>query len=140
MYSLLTCESFKSANHKKIVLKIAHLWKVCKSIKFFKSENLRICDLRNLFAEHPPLMHLQFCRNIISFTREVAQHPRVGTKKPLSYSFTKLYPPMGFTQDIKNILSEPVIWFLAFLCKYGECVPCSTTKINGSLLYLFLLP
>ncbi len=30
-----------------------HLWQICKSNKFVKSVNLQICDLRNLFANHP---------------------------------------------------------------------------------------
>ncbi len=70
---LLTCGSFKSAtkfgsakgkvtnyvyeNHKidwvrnLQIRKVPHLWKVRKSIKLLKSANLRICDLRNLFAD-----------------------------------------------------------------------------------------
>jgi len=56
-----TCESFKSVNHKKDwvhksqIRKVPHLRKVRKSNKLLKSPNLRICDLRNLFANRPPL-------------------------------------------------------------------------------------
>jgi hypothetical protein len=34
----------------------SHLRKVGKSNKLFKSANLRICDLPNLFADRPPLV------------------------------------------------------------------------------------
>jgi hypothetical protein len=55
----------KSANHKKYCVrktanpKLPHLRKIRKYNKFFKSENLRICDLRNLFAERPPVLNTQ---------------------------------------------------------------------------------
>jgi hypothetical protein len=47
---LWTCGSFKSANHKQFgaqlrMRKVPHLSKVRKSIKLFKSANLRICEL-----------------------------------------------------------------------------------------------
>jgi hypothetical protein len=64
MFYLWTCGSVKSSNHKNIVSAN------CKfaSVKFaegqqiyqiFKSENLQICDLLNLFEEHPPLMDIE---------------------------------------------------------------------------------
>jgi hypothetical protein len=56
---LRTCGSVKSANHKKIEsvnCKSAHLWKVCKSNKLFKSANFLLCDMRNLFADRPPFI------------------------------------------------------------------------------------
>jgi hypothetical protein len=81
-------QKFKSANHKKIVqyLQIAnsqvpHLRRVCKSIKFkfYQIKVRKFADLRILFEECPPLMHIQsflskICKNIISFTGEVSQH------------------------------------------------------------------
>jgi hypothetical protein len=55
-----TCGSFQSANHKKDwvqlqIRKVPHLRKVCKSNKIFKTPQLGLCDLRNLFADHPTL-------------------------------------------------------------------------------------
>jgi hypothetical protein len=47
----------KSANHKKDwvrksqTCKVPHLLKVSKSNKLFKSANLQVCDLRNLFTD-----------------------------------------------------------------------------------------
>jgi hypothetical protein len=38
------------------------LRKVRKSLKKLKSANLRICDLRNLFANRPPLLNIQVTR------------------------------------------------------------------------------
>jgi hypothetical protein len=54
---LRTCGNFKSANHKEIrsVNAVSHLRMVRKSNKLFKTANLRICDLRNLLADRPPL-------------------------------------------------------------------------------------
>jgi hypothetical protein len=43
----------RSANRKSA--KVPHLWKARKSKKLLKSANLRICYLRNLFEDHPPL-------------------------------------------------------------------------------------
>ena len=48
---LRTCVSIKSPNRKS-----AHLRKVRKSNKLFKSAHLRICNLRNLFADDPSLL------------------------------------------------------------------------------------
>jgi hypothetical protein len=59
MYSI--CGGLKSANHKKDCVrkshihKVPHLWKVHKAKKLYKSANLQICDLENLFANHPSL-------------------------------------------------------------------------------------
>jgi hypothetical protein len=61
---LPACGSFKSANHKKDwvcksqMIKLPHLRKVHKSNKLMKSVNLRIRDLRNLFADRPPLQRV----------------------------------------------------------------------------------
>jgi hypothetical protein len=43
---------------KKQIIKLPNLRKVRtpQSLTNFKSANLRICDLRNLFADHPPLI------------------------------------------------------------------------------------
>ncbi len=41
------------------ICKLGHLQMVCYSFKFFKSVNVRICRLRNLFAGCPPLLHSQ---------------------------------------------------------------------------------
>ncbi len=58
---LLTCGSFKSATHKKVrsanrKSAKSNLRKVRKSSKLFRSAKLRICDLRNLFPDLPPLV------------------------------------------------------------------------------------
>jgi hypothetical protein len=45
--------SNKSA--KNWVSKLPHLRKVRKCNKFCQSANLRLCNLRNLFADRPPL-------------------------------------------------------------------------------------
>jgi hypothetical protein len=67
---LRTCGSYKSANHKKDsarksqIHKVPHLRNVRKSNKLFKSAHLRICDLRNLFADRPPLVFFYWiCTN-----------------------------------------------------------------------------
>ncbi len=53
---LLICESFKSAYHGKAwVRKLSQLRNSRKSYILFNSAKLRICDLRNLFADRPPL-------------------------------------------------------------------------------------
>jgi|LakMenEpi03Aug12_release.lakeMendotaPanAssembly.Ray.scaffolds.fasta_scaffold3004230_1 hypothetical protein len=58
---LRTCGSFKSANHKKrLGPQIANTQDVTfaegpKSNRLVRSANLRICDLWNFFADHPPL-------------------------------------------------------------------------------------
>jgi hypothetical protein len=44
--------------HKPQICKMPNLRKVRKSKKI-KSANLRICDLRNLFADHPPLKNIR---------------------------------------------------------------------------------
>jgi hypothetical protein len=57
---LLTYESVESANHKKTVSansRVSHMRQVCKSNKLFKSPNLQICNLRNLFADRSPLLY-----------------------------------------------------------------------------------
>ncbi len=54
---------FKSANHdkdlvcKSKIFKVSQLRKVCKSCKSFYFANLRIWDLRKLFAGPPPLIN-----------------------------------------------------------------------------------
>ncbi len=53
---------------KSEIRKLPHLRKVCKSYKFCKSANSRICYLRNLFAVHPPL---QICHWLVSTTPAV---------------------------------------------------------------------
>jgi hypothetical protein len=58
---LRTCGSFKSTNYKKLggksqIRKVTHLQKIRKSNNLFKSANLRICYLRNLFAGRLPLL------------------------------------------------------------------------------------
>jgi hypothetical protein len=40
---------------KSQLRKGSHLQKVRKSNKLYKSASLQICDLRNLFADRPPL-------------------------------------------------------------------------------------
>jgi hypothetical protein len=80
---LRTVESFMSANRKKIgfanpqrvtfaegpqIRKGSHLRKVRKTNKVFSSTNLRICDLRNLFADRPTLKLRQICRNHLNTT------------------------------------------------------------------------
>jgi hypothetical protein len=53
--------SYKYANGKKDwvrtsqIRKVPHLRKVRKSNKLYKPAKLRICDLRNLFSDRPPL-------------------------------------------------------------------------------------
>jgi hypothetical protein len=53
---------FKFANHKKDWVRKnrksakCHICGKSKSNKFCKSANLRICDLRNLSADNPPLL------------------------------------------------------------------------------------
>jgi hypothetical protein len=49
------------------ISKVSQLWKVCKSKKLLRSENLRICDLRNLFADCPPLVINIGIYNVIYF-------------------------------------------------------------------------
>jgi hypothetical protein len=49
---LQTCGRFKSANRKTV----SHLRKVRKPYNLFKPANLRICELRNLFADRPHLL------------------------------------------------------------------------------------
>ncbi len=44
----------KLSQKPKVVRKLPHLRKVRKYKKELKSVNLRICDLRNLFADRPP--------------------------------------------------------------------------------------
>ncbi len=59
---LRTRGSFKSANHqnnwvrKSQIRSVSHFRKVRKSNKLFNDTNLRICSLRNLFADRPPLL------------------------------------------------------------------------------------
>jgi hypothetical protein len=59
---LRTWENFKSANHKKYrvcklhIHKVLHLRTVCASNKLFKSAYLRICYMRNFFADRPPVL------------------------------------------------------------------------------------
>jgi hypothetical protein len=63
---LQTCRNNKSANHKKwaAIRKVSHLRKVRKFNKLLNLANSRICNLRNLFADCPPLSdwHLQGLR------------------------------------------------------------------------------
>jgi hypothetical protein len=56
---LRTCGDFKSANRKSAV---SHLQEVCNSNKL-KSAHLWICDLRNLFVDHP---HLKITSRMVS--------------------------------------------------------------------------
>jgi hypothetical protein len=55
---LRICGGFKSANktwvRKAQIRKLPYLRKARKSNKLGKSANIRICDLRNLFADRPP--------------------------------------------------------------------------------------
>jgi hypothetical protein len=49
------------ANHKRVrkqIRKVSQFRKVRKSNKLFKSTNLRICNLRKLFADRPPRIKL----------------------------------------------------------------------------------
>jgi hypothetical protein len=48
---------------------VLHLRKVRKSNKLFKSVILRICDLRNLFADRPPLLSTRNI-NFLTFLRK----------------------------------------------------------------------
>ncbi len=45
------CGLRKFQVRKSQIRKVSHLWKVRKYNKLFKAANLRICDLRNLFAD-----------------------------------------------------------------------------------------
>ncbi len=59
---LQACESFKSAKSQKVldrksqIRKVSNMRKVSRSNKLFKSANLRIRDLQNLFVDRPPLL------------------------------------------------------------------------------------
>jgi hypothetical protein len=74
---LRTCGSVKSAYHKILAPQIiipqsATFLEGRKANKLFKSANLRICDLWNLFVDHPPwyniTLHLQLmCAKLITF-------------------------------------------------------------------------
>jgi hypothetical protein len=65
---LRTYDSFKSENRQKIGFANPQR-KVRKSNKLFKSPNLRICDLRNLFADRPTLKFRQICQNHLNTTK-----------------------------------------------------------------------
>jgi hypothetical protein len=59
-----TFGSFKSTNYKKDwPCKVPHLQSVRISAKSFKSANLQICYLQNLFADRFPL---SICKHIVS--------------------------------------------------------------------------
>jgi hypothetical protein len=49
-------KSQKDLVRESQICKVPHLWKVRKSNISFKYANLRIFDLRNFFADHPPLL------------------------------------------------------------------------------------
>jgi hypothetical protein len=60
---LRTCGSVKSAHHKKLgpqitIPRSATFSEGREANKLFKSANLRICDLWNLFVDRPPLYNI----------------------------------------------------------------------------------
>jgi hypothetical protein len=48
--------SLKDWVFKSQFYKVSHLRKICKFNKLFKSANLQICDVRNFFADRPPMV------------------------------------------------------------------------------------
>jgi hypothetical protein len=54
---------------------------VCYSFKFFKSVNVRICHLQNLFADCPPLLHRHSVRGCSSVGYCQLQLPHLKSKE-----------------------------------------------------------
>jgi len=62
---LKICKSKKDGVHKSQTCKVPNLRKVRKSNKLFRSADLRICSLRNLFADCPPLSIWHATNNVL---------------------------------------------------------------------------
>jgi hypothetical protein len=68
---IITKKFFARKSH---LLKVPHLRKVRKSNKLFQSANFRICQMRNLFADRPPLQKEQIWQpGVLVFMKAVSR-------------------------------------------------------------------